>query len=210
MPRVHIWRCPYYLHRGWKLPLYEPHIKPPDHKPAYILELLQDMAIMLDTVMTTRYRSYFSVLTLTYPLTGKYELSNVLFCKTLDAYMDKIQGSHPCYIWVREKRSSEHHHYHLGLIIDDRFTQSYITLGRELEVLWNKALGLPVGHKGLVEYIRAERTKCELLNRDLTNYTVYSNALYKFSYLAKLYSKEEDLPIGIKRWSKSRITPINP
>ena len=209
MGRSHIINVPYYQHRGWSLPLYQPQY-PYTESSGYILEILQASTSMLDTAMTLRYRSYLGVFSIQYPQEYPNNPTNHLFCKCMEIFLQRIKMLLPIYIWVRERNLSEHQHYHLGLIIDDRYTQSFIEVGQELEYLWNRELGFYKFNSGLVDYQSAERSKCTLLSSDLANYTVYSNAFYKLSYLAKMHSKETDLPHGVRRWMKSQFHPTSP
>ena len=209
MSRLQLWQQPYYPHRGWQLPLYQPHIQPPGYHPCYMRNILQSITTLLDTVMTVQYRSYFTTLTINFPEWAPVDRSNNKFCSTMEQFLRRIQIVHPQYIWVRERDQSIHQHYHLGLVIDDQQTSSYIYLGQELQHLWNAQFSIYQENSGLVDYVRADQMKMSFLNSDIFNYAVYSHIVYRFSYIAKWYSKESDLDPYTNRWMKSRLPMIS-
>ena len=198
MGRLRKWVLPYYPYQGCQLPLYW-HPTQPEH----VLSILEYGVNHIVDLLQMRSRSLFTTFTLCFP--KQYPIDtihdNSFFCNTMELFLRGITFTHPSYLWVRERHDSQHQHYHLALWVDGSVCKSFITLGEVLECRWCNTIGMYA--PGLVEYRSAEYNKVHLV-RNQSGMEDISQAVYKFSYLSKLYTKELDLPNSVKRWHHNR------
>ena len=198
MGRLRKWVLPYYPYQGCQLPLYW-HPTQPGHD----LSILEYGVSHIFHLHQQRSSSLFTTFTLCFPKHYPIDTihDNSFFCNTMELFLRGITFTHPSYLWVRERHDSQHQHYHLALWVDGSVCKSFITLGEVLECRWCNTIGMYT--PGLVEYRSAEYNKVYLV-RNQSGMEDISQAVYKFSYLSKLYNKELDLPNGVKRWHHNR------
>lgn len=202
MRRLKKWVLPYYPYQGYQFPLYWYPSSDPNCL-GHDLNILDYGVQHITNILKKRYCSLFSVFTICFPRTFPVDTTqdNTYFCNAMELFLRGIAFTHPSYVWVRERNDSTHQHYHLALWVDGSVCKSFIALGEAFECRWCNTLG--VYTPGLVEYRSAEYNKIELY-RDRSDIETIGQAVYKFSYLSKLYTKETDINTNVKHWHHNR------
>lgn len=202
MGRLRKWVLPYYPYQEHQLPLYWYPSEDPTQL-GHDLSILEYGVNHILNLLQQRSRSLFSIFTICFPKMYPCDTvqNNSFFSNAMELFLRGITFTHPSYLWVRERHDSQHQHYHLALWVDGSVCKSFITLGEVLECRWCNTIG--VYAPGLVEYRSAEYNKVHLV-RNRSGIEEISQAVYKLSYLSKLYTKELDLSTGVKRWHHNR------
>lgn len=184
---------------GWSLPLYEGN----KAIEGFSLEILNtSVEILMDYLAAHRKILYFSV-TLCFPVNyPNYNPSNDhinFFMKLLSQALFR-KGFDPAYLWVREKDSSSHHHYHLALFLNGSVTQKPHIAIEEIKRLWQHTIG---NVDGCVHYESAYEHNIMLTRKSDGNIDRIKQLFKSISYFAKIYSKELDL-ISIRHYGYSK------
>lgn len=202
MYRYKKWVIPYYPYNGDQLPLYQSPVRTTDEIGHY-LNILEYGIRLTERILDRRKSTLFGTFTIRFPQFFYKEAvnDNTCFCNTMELFLRGIAFTHPSYVWVRERNDSTHQHYHLALWVDGSVCKSFITIGEVLECHWCNTIGVYL--PGLVEYRSAEYNRM-VLERDQMSIEHFKNAIYKYSYLSKIYTKEQDLPQHVKHWHHNR------
>ena len=113
------------------------------------------LAIRFDLRYPDKYQQHKGDPNQTELATDKEEMStmdNGDICKTISAlnkYFGR-KGLDPAYLWVREQKTSEAHHYHAMLLLNGHKTQNPYEAFSKAEALWQKTIGSE--QKGLIHY----------------------------------------------------------
>lgn len=111
------------------------------------------------------------------------------------------------YAWARERIDSQHPHYHVMLLVNGAVMQNPYGLLRKTDEIWNRILGGE--YRGLIEFCdhrcmghkttgsvmmrrpSSEAEGVELMRQQQAYQAAYSDAIWRASYLAKSFSKDE-------------------
>jgi hypothetical protein len=155
-------------------------------------------------------KTFFFTLTLTFPLSYQlYRQDNGDIAYFLFNLIQSLSrnGYDPAYFWVREKDNSPHHHYHLALWLNGNKIQHPQNVIDRVVELWKRCIGEDDFTLGLVDYKGAYQYPLMIRREDdlLLN---FKKGFQTFSYLAKLYSKEQILPVNCRRYGCSQLKKL--
>lgn len=152
-------------------------------------------------------KTFFFTLTLTFPLSYQlYQENNgdiEYFLFNLIQSLSRNEYD-PGYFWVRERDNSPHHHYHLALWLNGNKIQHPQNVINRVVELWKRCIGEDDFTLGLVDYKGAYQYPL-MIRRDEDLLMNLKKGFQTFSYLAKLYSKEQILPVNCRRYGCSQL-----
>lgn len=181
-------------------------------------ELLDHMLESHNKVFVARFDAHFPQSG--YEVDGKNKEISSLMKKTKEIFEKKECEVH--IQWAREKNeNTPHHHYHVAAFIDGSKVQNSYGFIKKAEAAWDKIVD---GEgKALIHYCQQERNGVkepgsvmikrpsskasgEALEAQKRDYEERrAEAEYAISYLAKNYSKEDDLPKGTRVFGSSQM-----
>ncbi|WP_173982628.1 inovirus-type Gp2 protein [Magnetospirillum sp. SS-4] len=148
---------------------------------------------------------------------GNREISSLI--KSLKAaYKGRLRDIQ--YAWARERIDSQHPHWHLMLLIDGAIMQNPYGLLKKAEEIWNRILGGE--YQGLIEFCdnrcmghkttgsvmmrrpSSEAEGAELIRQQQAYQAACGDAIWRASYLAKSFSKDEP-PYRNRRFGCSQV-----
>ena len=143
---------------------------------------------------------FFYRFDLRYPEEMQADPDNDHFKHFMSAYIKNLsrKGLDPQYVAVREQKSSENQHYHVGILADGQRTRNCHDHLIKAERLWEHELGLEAdGTHGLVDFCEKEKKTGKKIENGMMmdhckeNYeTVKAECIRRASYLAKVNQKE--------------------
>lgn len=178
-------------------------------------DILGKIHAVIDNHTARQSKSFFMMLTLSYPVNGRYPTDNramEVFLKDFKASLERMGGVNlaPSYVWVRENSPESvspfpRHHYHLILLLDGQKTcrpHKHVDLARRY---WAKALNIDSAN-GLVHYHKSHNGMSGIMMMR-NNEQFHSQLMECFrmaSYVAKAYSK--GTPAGVRDFGGSNVS----
>lgn len=135
---------------------------------------------------------------LTFPLGYTQVFTNELISSFTQKIIQKYrrQGRDPCYIWVREQRTSVNPHYHFAILLDGQQIQGFSHVFYNAQRLWGSTLG--VDASGLVHhcidevYYKNFSNGIIIRRNEADAQLTYEAVVQQLSYLAKMRDKRSD------------------
>lgn len=194
----------YCSRHGILLPLYSSSEKARMGFASDILDIGYDIFL---NYLAAHSKAFFFTLNLHYPETMPfYPLDNSDMERFIAALIQNLARKNydPAYLWVRERDNSEHHHYHVALWLNGNEIQHPQRVIDEVIALWGQCVGKEFFTAGLVHYEGAYRYVL-MLRRQPGLLLEFQTGFRTFSYLAKQYSKEIQLPVRCRRYGYSQL-----
>lgn len=175
-------------------------------------EILDKVQAILRTMTSSHNKVFFMRFDVRFPQQGGYPQDNRLFEGFIASFVKNLKrhGLSPMYLWVREQSSNAYqHHYHCCLWLNGSLTQSTYSHLLKAEELWAKALCLPKGTKGLIDYCdHSWDGQCQpngiMIRRGSSDFESKFNQCFEWSsYLAKTVTKG-NCPPGVRQFGCSK------
>jgi len=167
------------------------------HKLPCYQEVLKRLEYVMSQALSKHAKVLFFRLDLRFPVTFIAPQDNNYMMEFMKRYVEKLEykklSTH--YLWVRERNTSLNHHYHLLMMLDGYKTMNafkHVLLAQELWPQVLKIEGLKkIDLKGLVQHCNQENA-CLMIHRN--DKESINEAFFWGSYLAKVKTKEHDIP----------------
>lgn len=183
----------------------------------FFIDILEAIHKVFLSMSKRRSRIFFTLLVVKFPTSYSRQepKDNRLISEFMERFIETCEDKRfsPMYVWVRERSSTDQIHYHLMLLLDaNKIWNAYGLIDFATEI-WRQCLGIP-NAKGLVhlcEYneFHYKYGGIKIYHNSISYFDDLKTAFYKASYLAKVYSKEDN-PAGVRRYGRTKIYGLDP